>query len=160
MFFAFDLYPHIISTLSQAGFETHPAPLIWDKGRPVSQFGGYNYTSSYEPILFGRKPGPVVRRLAEGIRNILQFPPVPVGERMHPFEKPGDLIKLFLKQSSTLNDMILDPFAGSGKTIKVARDFGRKALGFELDQDNFFRAQALLSRKGDDQKPDESLKGE
>jgi DNA modification methylase len=79
---------------------------------------------------------------------------------MHPFEKPGDLIKLFLKQSSTLNDMILDPFAGSGKTIKVARDFGRKALGFELDQDNFFRAQALLSRKGDDQKPDESLKGE
>jgi ParB/RepB/Spo0J family partition protein len=160
MFFAFDLYPHIISTLSQAGFETHPAPLIWDKGRPVSQFGGYNYTSSYEPILFGRKPGPVVRRLAEGIRNILQFPPVPVGERMHPFEKPGDLIKLFLKQSSTLNDMILDPFAGSGKTIKVARDFGRKALGFELDQDNFFRAQALLSKKGDDPTLFDGLKGE
>lgn len=160
MFFAFDLYADIQTILRSAGFDTHPAPLIWDKGRPVSQFGGYNYMSSYEPIIFGRKPGEVNRRLAEGIRNILQFPPVPVGERMHPFEKPGDLIKLLMKQSSSLGDIVLDPFAGSGKTIKVAKDFGRQGLGFELDQDNFFRAQALLSKKGDETGLFDGSKGE
>jgi len=45
-----------------------------------------------------------------------------------PIELPYRLIKLFSYKGET----ILDPFAGSGTTMKVARDLGRNSIGFEI----------------------------
>jgi DNA modification methylase len=46
-----------------------------------------------------------------------------------PEEIPRRLIKLF----TMVGETVLDPFAGSGTTLKVARELGRKGIGYEID---------------------------
>jgi DNA modification methylase len=46
-----------------------------------------------------------------------------------PEEIPRRLIKLF----TMVGEMVFDPFAGSGTTLKVARELGRKGVGYEID---------------------------
>lgn len=50
----------------------------------------------------------------------------------HPTEKPLELIiELASKHSA---QTILDPFMGSGTTLRAAKDLGRKAIGIELEE--------------------------
>jgi adenine-specific DNA-methyltransferase len=57
-------------------------------------------------------------------------------ERMpHPAQFPEDLIKRMVLGFTNPNDMILDPFMGSGTTAKVAMENNRKFLGFEIRED-------------------------
>jgi DNA modification methylase len=46
---------------------------------------------------------------------------------------PEDLVKPCILAGSRRGDVILDPFAGSGTTLKVALELGRKAIGIELN---------------------------
>lgn len=50
----------------------------------------------------------------------------------HPAEKPLDLIKWLISISGD-SDYILDPFAGSGTTLKAAKELGKIGLGFEIN---------------------------
>ena len=51
----------------------------------------------------------------------------------HPTEKPLELFKWCIEMSKT-TDTILDPFMGSGTTLRAAKDLGRKAIGIELEE--------------------------
>lgn len=51
----------------------------------------------------------------------------------HPTQKPEKLLAKILMASSNENDMIFDPFLGSGTTSVVAKKLGRKYLGIEQD---------------------------
>lgn len=51
----------------------------------------------------------------------------------HPTQKPEELIRKFILASSNEGDLILDPFSGSGTTLVVAEQLGRKWLGCELE---------------------------
>lgn len=53
----------------------------------------------------------------------------------HPAQYPEEVIERIIKASSDPGDVILDPFLGSGTTMKVARDLGRSCIGFELDEE-------------------------
>jgi len=55
--------------------------------------------------------------------------------RTHPTEKPVQLFSYLLKTYSTSNDIILDPFAGSGTTCVAAKQLGRKFIGIEINPD-------------------------
>lgn len=50
----------------------------------------------------------------------------------HPSPKPYEAMRWFV--SSLLGDTILDPFMGSGTTLRAAKDLGRRAIGIELEE--------------------------
>jgi site-specific DNA-methyltransferase (adenine-specific) len=59
------------------------------------------------------------------------------GERNgHPTLKPLDLFRWSLSQAATIChfDTILDPFMGSGTTLRAAKDLGRHSIGIELEE--------------------------
>jgi len=56
------------------------------------------------------------------------------GIKAHPTQKPLKLIQQVLLTASNKNDLILDPFIGSGTTAVVAEALGRKWIGIERDE--------------------------
>lgn len=54
--------------------------------------------------------------------------------RVHPTQKPVELMIWILKNYSKDSDIILDPFMGSGSTLIAAKKLGRKAIGIELSE--------------------------
>lgn len=51
----------------------------------------------------------------------------------HPTQKPEGVIERIVLASSNPNDLILDPFSGSGTTLRVCQQLNRKVIGFELN---------------------------
>ena len=52
----------------------------------------------------------------------------------HPCQIPEEIIKRIILITAQKNDLIIDPFAGSGTTLKVAKDLGFKYIGYEIDK--------------------------
>jgi site-specific DNA-methyltransferase (adenine-specific) len=50
----------------------------------------------------------------------------------HPTQKPEELVRKFILASSNENDVVLDPFSGSGTTLVAAEQLNRKWLGCEI----------------------------
>lgn len=51
----------------------------------------------------------------------------------HPTQKPEGIIERIVLASSNTGDVVLDPFSGSGTTLRVCQQLERKAIGFELN---------------------------
>lgn len=51
----------------------------------------------------------------------------------HPTQKPLKVMKWSIQQSAS-TELILDPFMGSGTTLRAAKDLGRKAIGIEIEE--------------------------
>jgi len=51
----------------------------------------------------------------------------------HPTAKPVEMIRQFITDSSKINDIIYDPFLGSGSTLIACEQTGRICYGIELD---------------------------
>jgi len=56
------------------------------------------------------------------------------GKRVHPTEKPITLMGQIISRLYPEATLILDPFMGSGTTLRAAKDLGRKAIGIELEE--------------------------
>jgi len=52
----------------------------------------------------------------------------------HPTQKPLVIIERLVGISSNVDDLILDPFMGSGTTLRAAKNLGRKAIGIEIEE--------------------------
>ena len=52
----------------------------------------------------------------------------------HPTVKPSDLMKYLCRLASPPGSIVLDPFMGSGTTLRAAADLGRKAIGIEIEE--------------------------
>jgi DNA modification methylase len=55
-------------------------------------------------------------------------------ERFHPTQKPLELMAWCLETYSQPTHVILDPFMGSGTTLRAAKDLGRKCIGIEIEE--------------------------
>jgi DNA modification methylase len=63
--------------------------------------------------------------------NVWHFGPESSGDKGYaPF--PDELARRCILPSSNPGDIVLDPFSGSGTTVKVAEDLGRRGIGVEL----------------------------
>jgi site-specific DNA-methyltransferase (adenine-specific) len=110
----------------KVGFKFWKA-IIWDK---VNIGMGYHYRSRHELILFFEKGK---RKL-----NDLGIPDVLVCKRVHrgyPTEKPVPLLEILIKQSSETDEVIIDPFFGSGSTLVAAKSMGRTFWGNDISPD-------------------------
>ncbi len=54
--------------------------------------------------------------------------------RLHTTQKPLDLMLRLVRLFTNENETILDPFCGSGTTLRAAKDLGRKAIGIEANE--------------------------
>lgn len=54
--------------------------------------------------------------------------------RYHPTQKPLEVIAWALSLAPESCEIILDPFMGSGTTLRAAKDLGRKAIGIEIEE--------------------------
>ncbi len=86
----------------------------------------------------GRKNGSIYRALSNVWTDV---PPlVPWGEEKvpHPTQKPIFIMKRIIEIFSNENDLVLDPFIGSGTTALACKETNRNCVGFELDE-NYYR---------------------
>lgn len=74
------------------------------------------------------------------------------GNRLHKQQTPIQLLLRIILSSTFPGDIVLDPFAGSGTTLVVSQQLGRKSIGIEIDANNVEIIQNRLSgqRKADD----------
>lgn len=80
-----------------------------------------------------------------GTSNCLDIPNI-IGKKTHPTEKPVDLMKIFIENSSNEGDVILDPFMGSGSTGVACVNTGRNFIGIELDKQYFDIAEKRINK--------------
>jgi site-specific DNA-methyltransferase (adenine-specific) len=52
----------------------------------------------------------------------------------HPCQIPEEIIKRIILTTAKNNELIIDPFAGSGTTLKVAKELGYSYMGYEIDE--------------------------
>ena len=65
------------------------------------------------------------------------------GDKFHKQQSPLALLLRIILSSTKIGDAVLDPFAGTGTTLVVAEQVGRKSIGVEIDPDN---VQCIESR--------------
>ncbi len=74
------------------------------------------------------------------IFNCMDWPRDNESEKIHPTQKPIELLKTLIKIFTDPGDVVIDPVAGSGSTIVAAESIGRKAYGFEIKKDFYTKA--------------------
>jgi len=116
-------------------------PLIWDKKTSIN---GYHWRHQHEIILFAEMPA--VEPVPTGDGDILRFSAVKVDDRIHPAQKPEDLITSLILKSSKENDTVLDPFMGSGTTGVCAIRNNRSFIGIELDKEYIKVAEDRIAK--------------
>ena len=105
--------------------------VIWDKLNPGL---GWRYRRQHEMIMVAHRRGGKLRWSQDkvAVPNIIQaYPP---RDRQHPNEKPLQLMSKFIDLHTFPGDLVLDPFMGSGTTLRAAKDAGRRAIGIELEE--------------------------
>ncbi len=148
----------LTSRFCAAGWEFHQ-DIVWHKVTGgVKRAGVYiqhPYPGYYRPnimteyILVFRKPGEMLYRnysrqekdrargdinllfTKELANNVWHVAPVPPRTLEHPCPFPEELPWRLIQLYSYPGDVVLDPFAGSGQTLKVARHLGRTWVGYE-----------------------------
>ncbi len=110
----------------EAGFKFWKG-IVWDKLRIGM---GYHYRSKHEMILFFEKGK---RKL-----NDLSVPDVVPVKRVHggyPTEKPVELLRILIENSTQPGELVVDPFMGSGSTGVAAVGTGRDFAGSDICQE-------------------------
>ncbi len=55
--------------------------------------------------------------------------------KLHPTQKPVEVLKELIRIFTDPNDVVIDPVAGSGSTLRAAMELNRRAYGFEIKKD-------------------------
>jgi DNA modification methylase len=106
--------------------------LIWAKPNPVPIFNNH-FLIDKEYIFYTREKGAIFNSTLCYKRyfTVKQYP-IGTKKTTHPTEKPIIFIEDFIEISSNKNDIILDPYLGSGTTAVACKELGRRYIGIEI----------------------------
>ena len=105
--------------------------MVWDK-QWIGPGGQRGLRPSYElAALFCHRGFAISDR---GIPDIWRCQWSSYKPHGHPAEKPEKLLSRMITVSGSGGDLMLDPFVGSGTTLRAAKDSGRRAIGIEIEE--------------------------
>lgn len=130
LFFPITKFQWTKDILEKVGFTVCEWPLIWDK-QTFTYVPGTKWPAlSYESIIFAIKGD---KKLTNPIMASFQVDKMSSTYKIHPVERPLQLLRIFIEASSEKGDLVFDPFAGSASTLIAALELGRRCLGIEKD---------------------------
>ena len=130
--------------------------VIWNKNNPMPNFRGTRFTNAHETLIWASKSEKSkytfnyqsLKCLNDDLQMRSNWS-LPIcsgterlkknGKKVHSTQKPEALLHRILLASTNKDDMILDPFLGSGTTATVAKKLGRNYFGIEKEK-NYFKA--------------------
>src|ERR1700704_5041453 len=137
--------------------------VVWRKSNPMPNFRGRRFTNAHETLIWAaREPGGKgytfnYEALKAGNDDVQMRSDWMLalctgeerlkggnGKKLHPTQKPEALLARVLLASSRPDDLVLDPFCGTGTPGAVARRFGRRFIGIERDAGYAAAAQARI----------------
>jgi len=83
---------------------------------------------------------PKFRNNGKMIFNCMDWPRDGESEKIHPTQKPVELLKRLIEIFTDPGDVVIDPVAGSGSTLIAAERLNRKAYGFEIKKEFWTKA--------------------
>ena len=138
--------------------------VIWRKSNPMPNFRGRRFTNAHETLIWASRDADargytfnyeVLKAGNEDIQVRSDWTlPLCTGEerlkgrngkKLHPTQKPESLLARVLLSSSRPDDLVLDPFCGTGTTGAVAKRLGRRFIGIERDAGYAAAAQARIA---------------
>jgi len=123
--------------------------IIWRKVNPMPNFRGTRFTNAHETLIWASKSKSSKYTFnyeaMKSLNGDLQMRSdwlIPIctgderikdrnGKKVHPTQKPENLLSRVIMSSSNVGDLILDPFFGTGTTGAVAKKLGRNFIGIE-----------------------------
>ena len=137
--------------------------VIWRKSNPMPNFRGTRFTNAHETLIWASKSKKSkytfnyqsLKCLNDDLQMRSNWE-LPIcngserlkknGKKVHSTQKPEALLHRILLATSNKNDLILDPFLGSGTTATVAKKLGRNYYGIEKEKTYFKAAEQRLSK--------------
>jgi modification methylase len=130
--------------------------VIWNKNNPMPNFRGTRFTNAHETLIWASKSEKSkytfnyqsLKCLNDDLQMRSNWS-LPIcsgserlkknGKKIHSTQKPESLLHRILLATSNKNDLVLDPFLGSGTSAAVAKKLGRNYFGIEKEK-NYFKA--------------------
>jgi DNA modification methylase len=139
----------------------HFSVLVWEK--PLSIINKNRFSQHLEYIVRIYEYGTALNKIEEEnnlYSKVKRYSQVRGNTKLHPTQKPVELIKEIIKVSSNTNDFILDLFAGSFSTGIACLDLNRKCIGFELDENYFKISEERIKKALEEKRKEKDLQAE
>ena len=130
---------NMLMEIENVGFNIYKT-LIWAKNSPITNM---YYMDSHEYIIFCRK-GKAKKINNCGTKSVLNVDNP--RNKVHPTEKPVELMEVLITNSSQEGDLVLDTFMGSGTTGVSCLNTNRNFIGIELDETYFNIAKERIEK--------------
>jgi modification methylase len=138
--------------------------IVWRKSNPMPNFRGRRFTNAHETLIWAARDAAKknytfnYEALKAGNDDIQMrsdwFIPLCTGEerlkgsdgkKLHPTQKPEALLARTILAASRPDDLVLDPFCGSGTTGAVARRLRRRFIGIERHREYAIAAEQRIA---------------
>jgi len=120
-------WPNLVGAIETANYRVNQM-VVWDKGH----FGmGWSFRNQHELIVAASKGVP--NMADRGVGSVLKYPR-PSSED-HPSPKPQALMRRLVEATTQPDDLVVDPFMGSGPVAQACHELGRRYLGIEIVED-------------------------
>jgi len=123
-------FPVVYEILTKVGFNTRMITGIWSKGVGQTKQPSVYLGNDYEMFFYARKETSTISKQGRG--HIFNYKPVPPQSKIHPTERPIELIEDILSTFGWAGCRVCIPFLGSGNTLLAATNLDMDCFGYEL----------------------------